>query len=166
MDFLSLSSRFFLGDIMIKIKVLLILITGSIFYSCSSLTLTPAEFGWPIEAVLKTDNQGFVKEDRHSIYFDTKALFLEETQDSLGYAGKSIRLIRNNEGYYFITAADFKNVYVFGTDKSSLVLENKIQINETGIIDPVFNQRPPLIELIANGKSYKLTSGGIEGEDQ
>lgn len=149
-----------------KIKILLILITGSFFYSCSSLTLTPAEFGWPIESVLKIDNQGFVKEDRHSVNFDTKALFLEETQDSLRYAGKSIRLIRNNEGYYFITASDFKNVYVFATDKNALVLENKIQINETGISDPVFNQRPPLIELIANGKSYKLTSSGIEGEDK
>jgi hypothetical protein len=55
---------------------------------------------------------------------------------------------------------------VFGADKNALVLENKIQINETGISDPVFNQRPPLIELIANGKSYKLTSSGIEGEDK
>lgn len=149
-----------------KIKILMILIAGSLLYSCSSLTLTPAEFGWPIEAVLKIDNQGFVKEERHSVYFDTKALFLEETEDSLGYAGKSIRLIRNNEGYYFITASDFKNVYVFRTDKSALVMENKIQINETGIAEPVFNQRPPLIELIANGKSYKLTSSGIEGEDK
>ncbi|MCZ7609722.1 MAG: hypothetical protein M5U17_06105 [Ignavibacterium sp.] len=148
-----------------QFKIFCLFITGFFFYNCSSLTLTPAEFGWPLEAVLKIDNQGFVKEERHSIYFNTKELFLEEMQDSLGYAGKTLRLIRNNEGYYFMTAADFKNVYVFGADKNSFVLENKIQINEIGMPDPVFNQRSLFIELITNGKSYRLTSSGIQGGD-
>ncbi len=148
-----------------QFKILFIIITGFFFYNCSSLTLKPAEFGWPLEAVLKTDNQGFVKEVRHSVSFDTKELFLEEIQDSLGYAGKTLRLIRNNEGYYFMTAADFKNVYVFGADKNSFVLKKKIQIDETGMSDPIFNQRSLYIELITNGKSFRLTSDGIQGGD-
>lgn len=86
-------------------------------------------------------------------------------QDSLGYAGKTLRVIRNHEGFYFMTAVDFKNVYVFGVDKNSFVLENKIEINETGLKNPAFNQRKPFVELIDDGKTYKLTSEGIdEGE--
>lgn len=148
-----------------QIKILFIIFTGFFFYNCSSLTLKPAEFGWPIEAVLKIDNQGFVKEERHSVYFNTKELFLEEMQDSLSYAGKTLRLIRNNEGYYFMTSVDFKNVYVFSADKDSFVLEKKIQIDEIGMPNPVFNQRYLFIELITNGKSYRLTSDGIQGGD-
>lgn len=150
---------------MVYKKIILLVFTGIIITSCSTLTLTPAEFGWPIEGVLKVDNKGFVKEDRGAILFDTKALFLEEMQDSLGYAGKTLRIIRNHEGFYFMTAVDFKNVYVFGVDKNSFVLENKIEINETGLKNPAFNQRKPFVELIDDGKTYKLTSEGIdEGE--
>lgn len=150
---------------MVYKKIILLVFTGIIITSCSTLTLTPAEFGWPIEGVIKVDNKGFVKEDRSAILFDTKALFLEETQDSLGYAGKTLRVIRNYEGFYFMTAVDFKNVYVFGVDKNSFVLENKIEINETGLKNPAFNQRKPFVELIDDGKTYKLTSEGIdEGE--
>lgn len=147
---------------MTNLKIFLILITTVVLSSCSSLTLTPAEFGWSLEAVLKIDNNGFVKEDRNSISFDTKVLFLEETQDSLGYAGKTLRLIRNNEGFYFMTAVDFKNVYVFTVEKNAFSLENKIEINETGLKNPAFNQRKPFIELLDDGITYKLTSEGIE----
>lgn len=144
------------------IKITLIITSVALFASCSSLLLEPAQFSWPIESVLKIDNDGFVKEERHSIYFDTKALFFEETQDTLSYAGKSIRIIRNNEGFYFITSTDFKSVYVFSVVKNAFSLENKIQINETGLQNPAFNQRSQFIELLDDGKSYKLTSEGIE----
>lgn len=147
---------------MAYLKIFLFLIVVSLISSCSSLTLTPAEFGWPIEAVLKIDKNGFVKEDRSSILFDTKALFLEETEDSLGYAGKTLHIIRNHEGFYFMTAADFKNVYVFSVAKNSFTLEDKIELGEIGLKNPAFNQRKPFIELIDDGKSYKLTSEGIE----
>lgn len=143
-------------------KIILVIAVITILAACSSLKLEPAQFSWPIESVLKIDNNGFVKEDRHSINFNTKALFFEETQDSLSYAGKSIRLIRNNEGYYFMTAADFKNVYVFTVAKNAFSLENKIQINETGLVNPAFNQRNSFIELLDDTKTYKLTSEGIE----
>ena len=110
------------------LKIFLTIVVATLLFSCSSLTLTPVEFSWPLESVLKIDNNGFVKEDRNSISFDTKALFLEETEDSLGYAGKTLHLIRNNEGFYFMTAVDFKNVYVFTVEESAFSLENKIQI--------------------------------------
>lgn len=146
------------------LKIFLIVVAITLLSSCSSLTLTPAEFSWPLESVLKIDNNGFVKEDRNSISYDTKALFLEETEDSLGYAGKTIHLIRNNEGFYFMTAADFKNVYVFTVEENAFSLKNKIQINETGLKNPAFNQRKPFIELLDDGITYKLSSEAIEGD--
>ena len=93
----------------------LVLITVSVIFlsACSSLMLSPAEFGWPIESVLKIDDKGVVKDDRYSLSFNTKALFFEETQDSMAYSGKSLRMIRSSEGFYFMTAENFKNVYVF-----------------------------------------------------
>ncbi len=144
------------------IKLFLILSSITLLAACSSLRLEPAQFGWPIESVLKIDNDGFVKEDRHSINFNTKEMFFEETQDTLSYAGKSMRMIRNNEGFYFMTSTNFKNVYVFTVDKNAFSLENKIEINETGLTNPAFNQRSQFIELIDDGITYKLTSDGIE----
>lgn len=163
MYFLSLNSQFYKREKMNQIKLLLILTSVSLLAACSSLKLEPAQFNWPLESVLKVDDEGFVKEERHSMNFNTKALFLEETQDSLSYLGKTIRLIRNNEGYYFMTATNFKNVYVFSVDKNAFNLKTKILISETtGLSNPAFNQRSPYIELLDDGKAYKLTSEGIE----
>ncbi|MEO8232319.1 MAG: hypothetical protein ABI638_08545 [Ignavibacteriota bacterium] len=144
------------------IKLFLILTSITLIAACSSLKLEPAQFGWPIESVLKIDNDGNVKEDRHSINFNTKAMFFEETQDTLSYAGKYVRMIRNNEGFYFMTSSNFKNVYVFTVAKNTFSLENKIEIRESGLTNPAFNQRNQFIELIDDGNTYKLTSEGIE----
>lgn len=162
MDFLSLHSRFYYGEKMKHIKLFLIFTSITLLAACSSLLLEPAQFSWPIESVLKVDKDGFVKEDRHSINFNTKALFFDETQDSLSYAGKTLHLIRNNEGFYFMTANDFKNVYVFSVQKNAFSLQNKILVKETGLLNPAFNQRSSFVELLDDGKTYKLTSEGIE----
>lgn len=145
-----------------RLKIFLIFASITILSACSSLLLEPAQFSWPIESVLKVDKDGFVKEERHSMSFNTKAMFFEETQDSLSFAGKTIRLIRNNEGYYFMTSTDFKNVYVFSVEKNAFSLQNKILVNETGLSNPAFNQRSPYIELLDDAKTYKLTSEGIQ----
>jgi hypothetical protein len=145
-----------------NIKIFLVFISIPILSACSSLLLEPAQFSWPIESVLKVDKDGFVKEERHSINFNTKALFFQETQDSLSFAGKTLHLIRNNEGYYFMTSTDFKNVYVFSVEKNAFSLQNTILVNETGLSNPAFNQRSPYIELLDDAKTYKLTSEGIQ----
>ena len=93
--------------------------------------------------------------------FDIQGLFYEEFQDSSAYKGKEIRLLRDVNGFYFITSAGFKNVYVFKMDYGALVLDNKIFVSETGIQSPALNQRSPYIELIDNGKSLYLTNTGI-----
>jgi hypothetical protein len=145
------------------IKAIMPLILVSAFAACSVLTLQPANFAWPIESVLPVNDEGVVMEERYSIEFNTVGLFYEEFQDSSAYNGNSIRIIRDNGGYYFITAAKFKNVYVFRDKEGALVLHNKIFISEPGVEDPAFNQRAPYIELIDKDKKLNLTNEGVEG---
>ena len=129
--------------------------------ACSVLTLQPANFSWPIESILPVDDQGNVAEDRYSVEFNTKGLFFEEFNDSLAFEGKEINLIRNNEGNYFITASEFKNVYVFKANEGTLALHKKINISETALNKPAFNQRDSYIELIDGDKKFNLSSQGI-----
>lgn len=135
-----------------------------LFTGCSSLTLKPANFSWPVEAVLVVNNDGFVNEERHSISFNTKDIFIEEIGDSLSFKDKEIRIIRDIKGYYYITSEQFKNVYVFYVDDGLMRLDNKILISETGINKPSFNQRPPNIELLNGGSKYLLSNKGIRNQ--
>jgi len=137
----------------------LILITAA----CSVLRLQPANFSWPLESVLSVDDNGKVAEDRYSIEVNTIGLFFEEFQDSLSYKGKEVRMIRDNQGFYFMTASNFKNVYVFKADEGTLKLEKKIFISEFGLQTPAFNQRNPYIELVDGTNKMNLTHKGIEG---
>jgi hypothetical protein len=140
-------------------SILLLIVTAA----CSVLTLQPANFSWPIESVLPVDGNGKVTEDRYSLEVNTVGLFFEEFQDSLSYKGKEVRMIRDNQGFYFLTASDFKNVYVFKADEGKLVQENKIFISEFGLQTPAFNQRDPYIELVDGTSKMNLTRKGIEG---
>jgi hypothetical protein len=127
------------------------------------LRLQPANFSWPLESVLSVDDNGKVAEDRYSIEVNTIGLFFEEFQDSLSYKGKEVRMIRDNQGFYFMTASNFKNVYVFKADEGTLKLEKKIFISEFGLQTPAFNQRNPYIELVDGTNKMNLTHKGIEG---
>ena len=140
-------------------SLLLILFTAA----CSVLTLQPANFAWPLESILPVDDNGKVTEDRYSVEVNTVGLFFEEFQDSLSYKGKEIRMIRDNQGFYFMTSSNFKNVYVFKADEGKLVQENKIFISEFGLQGPAFNQRDPYIELVDGTNKMNLTYKGIEG---
>lgn len=134
-----------------------------IISACSSLKLSPAEFAWPIESVLKINNDGFAIEERYSFSFNTKSLFTEEMQDSMAYVGKELRMIRNQDGYYFITSKGFKNVYIFETSEGSFSLKEKITINDFGLNNPYFNQRIPYIELVDGDFKAFFTSEGLQG---
>ena len=140
-------------------SLLLLLITAA----CSVLTLQPANFAWPLESILPVDDKGKVTDDRYSLEVNTVGLFFEEFQDSLSYKGKEIRMIRDNQGFYFLTASKFKNVYVFKVDEGKLELEEKIFISEFGLQTPAFNQRNPYIELVDGTYKMNLTYKGTEG---
>lgn len=139
------------------LPLLLLIITAA----CSTLKLQQANFAWPVESVLSVNDDGMVIEDRYSISFDVRGLFFEEFQDSSVSKGKKIRIIRDVNGFYFITADKFQSVYVFKMDYGAMVLDNKINVSETGMTNPVLNQRLPDIELIDDSKSMYLTNTGI-----
>jgi hypothetical protein len=143
--------------------VLSCFILSMIACGCASLTLSPVHYQWPVESVLTVDGNGMVEETRYNITFNVKPLLFEETADSVHVSGVELRIIRDAEGYYFMTAPKFKNVYVFASDEGKLKLERKILISETGIASPAFNQRPPNIQLL-NGKekSILLSKNGIQ----
>jgi hypothetical protein len=132
---------------------------------CSPLVLKPAEFSWPIESELKVNSNGMVQEDRYSISFNVKPLFYQETKDSANVSGQTVRLIRDERGFYFITAPHFKNVYVLCQADGGLALEKAIPVSTDGLSSPAFNQRTPYIELL-NGKDkpIMLTKDGIKEE--
>jgi len=134
--------------------------------ACSSLVLKPADFSWPVESVLKVDEDGFVKEDRYSITFDSKNLFLEETGDSLAFMNKDLRIIRDGNGYYFMTSSNFRNIYVFTNAEGEFRLSNKIMISEAGIDRPALNQRSPYIELINGDQKILLSNKGLVNEEE
>ncbi len=147
---------------MIKYLVPLAMI---MFASCTSLVLKPADFSWPVESVLKADNDGNVNIQRYSITFNVKPLFLKETGDSTAYQNEPIRVIRSVKGYYFMVANNFKNVYVFNVKDGGFSLDKTIEISKnSGIEDPAFNQRSPYIELVYgknDNQKLNLTENGI-----
>ncbi len=138
--------------------------------ACSSLVLKPADFAWPVESVVNVDNNGNAEIKRYSISFDAKALFLKETGDSTAYRDQQLRVIRNSNGYYFMVANNFKDVYVFTVKDGVFKLEKKIEISDkTGIQNPAFNQRSPLVELVFGddgNQKVNLTEDGIMKEEK
>jgi hypothetical protein len=137
-----------------------------ILAGCSSLTLKPADFAWPVESVLNVDGQGRVQSERYSYSLNVKALLFAETQDSVNISKVNLRMIRDMKGFYFITASQFKNVYVFEQTEGGLTLKNKILVAQNGLSEPAFNQRVPYIQVV-NGQNpaILLTKDGVfEGE--
>lgn len=144
------------------IPLLAFIISGGLV-GCSSLMLKPADFGWPVESVLKADNKGMVQENRYQLTFSVKPLLFEETGDSSNVAGTTVRMIRDQAGYYYLVAPKFKNVYVFAAAEGGLKLEKKILISEAGLGSPAFNARPPHVQLLnGNDKPRLLSKSGIQ----
>lgn len=144
-----------------RIKIIFPLIIFTWLYGCSGLVIQPVDYAWPVECVLEAENDGTVSEIRHALEFNIKPLFFEEFQDSSNIKGKSIRIIRDVKGFYFIVGQGFKNIYVFSPEEGAFKLSNKIQINEMGLVSPAFNQRSPAIELLdGENKICDLTNEG------
>jgi hypothetical protein len=116
--------------------------------SCTSLNIDNVSFEWPVESVLTVDEANMVAERQRSVSFSVAPLAQEEFQDTTALKGKSIRLIRNIEGYYFITAPRFKNVYVMKSSERELCLHSRIAVSETGLNDPALNRRAPYVEVV------------------
>ncbi len=144
-------------------------ILAFIIEGCTPLTLRPADFSWPIEIVATPDSSGTIQIIRYKVSFNSKPLLFEELQDSIHITTYSLHVVRDQNGYYFITAKDFKSVYVFIQEKGALKLEKKIPVSEKGLEAPAFNQKGLFIQLVneqkENEPSLLLSIDGIqEGE--
>jgi hypothetical protein len=141
---------------------LLLALTG-----CSSLTIKDVSFGWPVESVVSVSQTNMVDDVRYAVAFRVAAIAMEEFGDSTALSGATVRLIRNAEGYYFLTGERFRHVYVLTPGKSELSLHQKVLVDPNGLTNPAMNQRPPLIELLdMNMVKARLSSDGIVKEDR
>ena len=144
-----------------KKSILIMFFVIPLLAACSAVVLKPVNFAWPVENVLKSDSNGLVEEQRHSLSFNVTPIFQAEFGDSTNADSKEIRLIRNNDGYYVVTSKGFKNVYLLSAGEGSLKLEDKFLVNPEGLQNPLLNQRNTYIELIDGESIYELTSKGI-----
>jgi hypothetical protein len=143
--------------------VIIIALSFLVLAGCSSLILKPADFAWPIESVQKVDHKGMFEEQRYNFSVNVKGLLFAETQDSVNVTKHTLHLIRDSKGYYFITGAKFKNVYVFEQTEGGLKLASKILIKEQGLDDPAFNQKSSHIQLLnEKDKPVLLSKEGIQ----
>jgi hypothetical protein len=151
----------------VLMKLFIVLIAALTLSACASLSLQWVDYAWPVESVLKVTPENTVEEGRYAVSIRVTNLALEELQDSSALIGTSVRVIRSGQGYYYMTAPKFKNVYVFTPAASELNLKSKITVSETGLKNPAFNQRSPYIELV-DGKGFRhlLDTDGIVKEDK
>ena len=142
----------------------LIIFISALFITvgCSTMMLQPADFSWPVETVLKVNDNGFVSEERHTFDLNVKPIFYEEFNDSNSVAGKEIRIIRDKAGHYYFTGAGFKNIYMFIPVEGGMKLEDKITISDSlALQKPAFNQKPAYVELIDGSNKYLVTGNEI-----
>lgn len=133
--------------------------------ACSSLTLTGVDFGWPVESPLTVNPANRVEDVRYGLNLPVAPLAAAEFGDSTALRNATLRIIRNSEGFYFVTGAGFKHVYVFAPREASLVQQAALEVSTTGLKAPAFNLRSPYIELLDNGVSRFLTSSEtVEGK--
>lgn len=143
-------------------KYLKYLLIPILFSGCAAVMLKPADFSWPVENALKVNERGYISEERYTFNLNIKPIFMEEFNDPNLAIGKEIRIIRDVNGYYFITGSNFKNVYVLLPVEGGMKVEEKILISETEpILSPAFNQKSPNIELLDGSKKYLLNNKGI-----
>jgi hypothetical protein len=136
-------------------------VAALVLSGCASLTLKPADFSWSYESVLTTDAGGVARGEPKTLVFDAGALFRAETKNPGTVAGRTVRVIRNAEGFYFLTSPGFRHVYIFDGRNGELVLHKKVLIAEAGMEKPFFNRREQGIQLVDNGRVYFLNKKGI-----
>ncbi|MBD3615772.1 MAG: hypothetical protein HUJ22_04295 [Gracilimonas sp.] len=127
--------------------------------ACKTFVVENVNYAQQIESVLVPDENGNVHDVRHGITFNVTPFQEQEfgVEDSAKTEIKEVRLIRNAEGYYFITANNFKNVYVMEPGKGNLRLRNKIQVSEERLSAPAFNLRDASVQLVKTDTNEVLT---------
>jgi len=129
--------------------VILGLLIVAVASACNSFVVEDVDYSQQLESVLVPDENGNVTDVRHGISFNVNSFKEQEfgAEDSTTQI-REIRLIRNADGFYFITANQFKNVYVMEPGNASLKLKKKINVSESPLTDPAFNLRSSGVQLV------------------
>jgi len=149
-----------------RLLIAMIAVIALTLPSCSSLTLEKADFGWPVESPLKVSATNTVEDVRYAVAFPVAPLAMAEFADSSALLGSTLRVIRNHEGFYFVTGPRFKHVYIFAPRAGALVQSAALEVSTTGLASPAFNLRPPYIELVDAGSNPRLLTSSdiVEGK--
>ncbi len=143
------------------VTVSLACIAASIALPGCGTTIDGVRYAWPVESVLTVGNNNTVEDGRNALTFSVAAIAQKEFADSTSLRGKEIRLLRNNEGFYFLTGKKFKNVYVLSPGTGKLSVKSQIEVAPRGLEDPALNQRLPYVELLDGKMTIKLTEDEI-----
>jgi hypothetical protein len=138
----------------------LLLLLALLLSGCG-LTIEGVHYGWPVESVLTVGPDNRVADGHNGVSFSVAEIAQEEFQDSSALQSKQVRLLRSDEGYYFLTARGFKNVYVFSPGPAKLHVKSRLAVAPNGLLDPALNQRTPYVELVDGTSVKKLTSNDI-----
>ncbi|MFW6347167.1 MAG: hypothetical protein ACOC2C_00985 [Cyclonatronaceae bacterium] len=134
-----------------------------LFSACgSSVTIQNVDFAQPLEEQLQPNVQGEVVGERSGISFSVLPMLENEGLSLDEFGGTPVNIIQNHQGFYFVTAAGFRNVYVMETNENELKSTAIIEIGEERLENPALNQRNPFIQLVDGEMAVNLTKEGRE----
>lgn len=147
-----------------RISKLLTILSLLFVTACSSsLVLQNVNYAQPVESVLQPDANGMVKDMRYAISFNvTPLLTSESTKGSAAMSVQEVHVIRGHEGFYYVTAPGFKDVYIMAPGDGTLKTKKKVLVDKNGLTNPAFNQRNPVIQLVDGANTYTLTQKGLQ----
>ncbi len=137
--------------------------------ACNSFVVENVDYSQQLESVLIPDANGNVTDVRHGISFNVNSFKQQEFGESDSTKQiREIRLIRNADGFYFITANQFRNVYVMEPGKGSLKMKKKIKVSESPLNGPAFNLRSSGVQLVMTDSNevLELNENGIEETEE
>ncbi len=148
-----------------KINMFLaVLFFTAIFSACSTITLKPVNYAWPVENVVPVASDYNITVPRYSLTINIKPILKEEKLiKNNSPIVSEIRLIRDDKGYFYLTGKLFKNVYVITAEEGAMEVKNIIFISKKGMISPAMNYRSGHIELLLNDgkRKIKINNDGI-----
>lgn len=140
-----------------KSTLAFVLLTTLFLQACNkSLVVKNVNYAQQIESVLIPDEDGNINDVRYGLSYSILPFQYEEFNDTTTVMVSEVRMIRNHQGYYFITADKFKHVYVMAPKRGELKLEKKILVDEDGLLSPAFNWREPVVQLIDNSNNVVI----------
>jgi hypothetical protein len=135
--------------------------------SCSSFKIENVTYGWSAEYIASPDDNGNFTVPKHSMVLNLTKVFQEEkiTDPPSKF---NIHIIRDDEGYYFITSDKFIFVWVFESREKSLKLYDKLNLlDNKPLNDPKFNEQKPNVKLfMRDAKEFIINKDGVVKKEE